>query len=279
MAYPISQLTIDLAAVLVPRPVGPLSGRALGSAPNLAAWAEPDILSLHEGLITAQASLYPEFELPEFARVVLCVAAQESTGDYTLHVPGGVSQGLMQVSPASVLADYAAHGEPLPPVAEPAGARRVSDPGYSVVMWAWYTRAVAMGGVSIAEYVHREAWGITTGARPRTMRRAMLAWLAGPAARELDAGVREKFSDYLARIGDYWCAAGFGDEDALERLLSRPLTGGVAFVREEEVSPNPDAAEPAVETPTAARRAAATEPANVRERAERRRRSKRRERV
>jgi hypothetical protein len=245
--YSITDLTRDLNAAMASRPVGPLSGRGLGNPANLELWGDEEIESLYEGLETARASLYPEFTMQEFARVATCVGMQESTGDLALYVAeGGVSQGLMQVSPATVVVDYEEFGLPIPPVVSPRVELRLDDPGTSVVMWAWYTRVSALSGVSVAEYVNRVAWDIDISNAERTLASGMLAWLEGPGADADDPAVRDHFRDYTSRIGDYWTESGFGSVSELNALMQRPLFGEIGYVLGSEPPPPP----PPVAKPT-----------------------------
>jgi hypothetical protein len=231
-SYGLSDMVLDFAHVIQSRPSGIFSHRPLGNSQNLDLWAMSEMESLYDGIATVHGLFYDEYSRETIARLILCVSMQESTGDHALHVPAGRSQGLMQVSPESVVADFDTYGQTLPSLREPLtpGRVNVSDPGTSVKLWGWYGNAAAHTGVSVAEYVHRVEWQIAAHRLRPTLAHALLAWLAGPSADVGQAATKAHFEEYLNRIQDYWIAAGFGSQRRLQLLLKRRLRGNVTYV-------------------------------------------------
>jgi hypothetical protein len=68
-------------------------------------WSVEHFESLYGGIDAIHTAFYEEYSLGTLARLVMCIGMQESTGDFLLGYPYAQSQGLMQVSPASVLSD------------------------------------------------------------------------------------------------------------------------------------------------------------------------------
>lgn len=234
--YSLSNMVLDFAHAVQSRPtsIGLLSGRPLGNSVNLDLWDITQMRSLYDGISTVHGLFYEGHSQETIARLILCLGMQESTGDPALNAPSGRSQGFMQVSPGSVVVDFDTFGEVLPsPYTNLVPGRvNLTDPGTSVKLWGWYGNAAAHSGVSVAEYVNRDAWNIKAERCSPTLAHAILAWLAGPSADVSDPITRVHFEDYLSRIRDYWVASGFGSEMTLLQLLSSRLQGGVSYVRE-----------------------------------------------
>jgi hypothetical protein len=232
--YSLSNMVLDFAHVIQSRPVGILSKRPLGNSANLDLWGMNEMQSLYDGISTVHSLFYEEHSQETIARLVLCLGMQESTGDLKLNVPSGRSQGFMQVSPESVLADFDTYGQVLPsPYAQLIpGQVNVTDPGSAVKLWGWYGNVAAHSGVSVAEYVNRDLWNLSAVRCTPTLAHAVLAWLAGPSADMSDSATKAHFKDYLNRIHDYWVGSGFGSRWKLQQLLTRRLRGGVSWVAE-----------------------------------------------
>jgi hypothetical protein len=224
----------DLFEAMKTRP-GVHSDRPLGNTANVALWGKPQVDSLWEGVFTAWKLFFRrEFDLRTFSRMVLCEGMQESTGDFRLGckpVDFGdhTSHGFMQVTPGSVLKDFANHGKVIRSalktrrgvvLARPDRTLQMdtSDPGLNVVIFAWYTKNSVLMGVSMQEYAHRVAWNIPPGNVTPIFGNCQLCWLAGPHNDFLGAGAAA-FRDYHARILDYYTGAGFGDVGAYEALI------------------------------------------------------------
>jgi len=238
----------DLQSVLKSRPDGGvLSGRPLGNSANIQLWTPELMGRLHHGIDLAQRLFYPEFKTMrlDFARLVLCEAAQESTGDFRLNVrpppldlqEDFTSHGLIQVTPASVVKDYASFGRPIvDPLTkrielDPATAAQqdLTDPCVNLLFWAWYTRNSVVAGVSMNEWAHRVVWHIPTGKVTRDFGNAQLTWLAGPHNDRHGSG-RRAYADYEARMADYWVQAQFGSLSRFHELLDVPLEARMMFV-------------------------------------------------
>jgi hypothetical protein len=189
---------------------------------------------LYGGIVAVQSAFYEEYSLQTLTRMILCVGMLESTGDPFLNYPDGQSQGFMQVSPASVVADYNAYGQIIssPSVSLVPDAVDVTDPGTSVMLWGWYGNIAAHTGVSIAEYVNRVEWNKDAHRRRPNLGHAILAWYAGPSADLSNEKIKRNFQDYLDRLSDYWVGSGFGSQGQLYHLLRRRLQGNVTHVTE-----------------------------------------------
>ena len=231
--YTPAMLQQDIANVLTSRPAG-VSGRALGNTVHVALWTAAKQARLYDAILTAHASFFPQMPLLEFAHLVLCEGAQESTGDYTQGVTGGISyndhtgQGFLQVTPATVVADYANYGTPVKDAAgltllDPAQALHfdLADPAVNTMLWAWYTKNSVTYGVSLAEAAHALVWHVTLGGVTRDYGNIMFDWLAGPHNDRHKNGAG--FVDYQARILDYWLQSRFGTQDRFNQLLNTPL--------------------------------------------------------
>ncbi len=240
-AYTSKQVLADLQALLISRP-GPLSGRHLGNPANLALWTPYKVQQLTIGLRVAQATFYPEIPLRDFARLILAEAAQESTGDFNLGVrpvdlQDHASQGLLQVTPASVLLDYKNYGLPIKDATgkvllDPAKAERLSLANVctNVLLWAWYTRNSVAFGVSFNEWAHRSEWHIPTGGVLRDFGNAQFTWLAGPHNDRHTAD--QGYADYYNRIADYYISSGFGTQAQLDALLATGFAAEPIAVRD-----------------------------------------------
>ena len=247
-AAAVAGVMADLRAVLVSRPNGGvLSGRALGNSANISLWTDSHLQRLHEGIELSRTLFYPEFKsLPvDFRRLLLCNCAQESTGDYRLNVVPIVlddhrSQGLIQVTPGSVVKDYVRFGQV---IRHPAQPQRVlldpqtvvradlADPLVSLLLWAWYTRNSLVAGVSLNEWIHRVQWNIPTGRVTRDFGNCQLTWLAGPHNDRHTNG-RRAFQDYWLRMKDYWVQARFGTGSRFDSLLKTRIENKMVLVKD-----------------------------------------------
>jgi hypothetical protein len=198
-------------------------------------WSVEHFESLYGGIDAIHTAFYEEYSLGTLARLVMCIGMQESTGDFLLGYPYAQSQGLMQVSPASVLSDFDTYGQiifnPYTGSNLIPGQVDITDPGTSVMLWGWYGNGAAHTGVSMAEYSNREAWNIKAYRRRPNLGHAMLAWYAGPSASLDNKDTKKQFIDYVHRILDYWVAAGFGSEGDMYKLMRRRLQGNITHVK------------------------------------------------
>lgn len=232
-AYDRENLLADLLNVISSRPAGPKSGEPLGNSANMALWTEDKVSSLYTGLSTAYRLLYPELEdLRTFARFVLCICMQESTGDHALNVGSPLDlaswagQGVLQVTAASVVKDFRDWGGRLGPLdPKKAHALDLGDPCTCILLWAWYSRACCLAGISIAEWVHRDEWGKVTGRVAKVYGNAMYAWLAGPG-KDFRVSASDHLTHYFARISDYWTSAGFGTAAECEAIVNTKIAWG-----------------------------------------------------
>lgn len=231
--YDRDALLTDLHTVLRPRPAGPASGELMGSEAAIALWTDEKVDSLYAGVSEAYRLLYPELkDLRTFARFVLCVCMQESTGDPGLNVScpmdmnSWAGQGLLQATPASVVKDFMDFGACLGPLdPKRAATFDLGDPCTSVLLWAWYSRACCLAGTSVTEWVHRKDWGKTTGGVARVYGNALYAWLAGPG-KDFQMVASSHLIHYFKRITDYWMAAEFGSEEDYEAIVDTRITWG-----------------------------------------------------
>ena len=230
--YGTRELLADLTLALASRP-GPLSGRYLGNPANLALWTPLKVQQLMIGLRAAQSQFFPELSLQDFARLMVAEGAQESTGDWNLGVrpidfSDHASQGFLQVTPASVVLDYANYGLPIQDangkvLIDPAKVSRMTlaNPGTNVLLWSWYTRNSVATGVSMNEWINRVAWNIPVGKVTRDFGNAQFTWLAGPHNDRHVAGAG--YDDYYRRIADYYVTSGFGSQQRFDQLLATPF--------------------------------------------------------
>lgn len=248
--YTKKQMMLDVQALLQAHP-GPLSGRPLGNPTNVQLYTPERLQQLWEGVCTAWARFFRrEFpSLREFARVVLCECAQESTMDYRLGVRAvsfqdHTSHGVIQVTPGSVLKDYSTWGTPIKSVlkgrtdvviADPAQTLQfdTSDMCLTITLWAWYTSNCVKCGVSLNEYAHRKAWHIQVGGVPRTYANCLLTWLAGPRNDTGTPSGAQSFADYYARICDYYVQGGFGTREAFDAHLATQLRAPLRHLTKE----------------------------------------------
>ena len=232
-AYNRAEMDANLNAVLQARP-GPRSGRPLGNPANLTMWSEAKRQSLYRGIVQARNIFYRELNLRDFAHMILSESAQESTGDFTLGVRpidfnDHASQGLIQVTPGSVVLDFLHWGKQVRSTSRQvlldpnqAAQMDLSDPTTSLMMWAWYTKNCVAIGTSIEEFQHRTAWNSPTGTIVRDFGNAQFVWLAGPHS---DRHVDDSgYQDYYNRINDYFVESGFGSQADFDRLLNTPLS-------------------------------------------------------
>ncbi len=241
MAYTQEEFRSDLFHAMLSRPDtrGNLSGRALGNSANRAMWTLDKVRSLFCGIRAAHELFFRRVvpDLREYARAIVCTCMQESTGDFRLNLPRPAevpffrdhrSYGVIQVTPASVLADYAAFGMAIQDArsgmsVSPRGPFDLSDPFTNVVVHAWYTTNSVAVGTSLREHAYREVWHIRPGNVRRDFGNCLFTWLAGPHNDRHDPADSAAFDDYRKRIGDYWVKAGFGTRARFDELLDSPM--------------------------------------------------------
>lgn len=249
MDYNKTQLKKDIASVLQSQP-GPLSGRYLGNPSNNSLYTTERISQLWEGICVAWVRFYrKEFPLlKEFARMVLCECAQESTMNYNLNVKPfdfnvHESMGIIQCTPGSVLKDFAKWGVPIKSVLRNRTNVVVADPKFalqfdlsnmclSLTLWAWYTKNCVLMGVSMNEYAHRKAWNIETSKVTPIYGNCLLTWLAGPRNDISTNNGKASFQDYYNRICDYWTQSGFGDKQTFDAHISQRISSLSYLVKE-----------------------------------------------
>lgn len=249
--YNLSQMREDITALLQSR-AGPMSGRPLGNPTNASLYDDRSrITQLWEGVCTAWVRFYRrEFpSLRDFARVVLCECAQESTMNYQLGVKpvrfdDHTSHGIIQVTPGSVLKDFAAWGTPISSVlkgrtnvvvADPSTAQQLdtSNMCSSIVIWAWYTSNNVKCRMSLNEHAHRNAWHSTPSEVQQIYGNCLLAWLAGPR-NDIDAPSGQRsFEDYYNRICDYYVQSGFGPKASFDQHMRTTLQGPLRFLQKQ----------------------------------------------
>jgi hypothetical protein len=232
--YSITNFKADLFNAMKSRPDTGLYG-GLGNSQNILLWTPDKIQSFYNGIITANNLFYRELQLIDFARLIICEAMQESTGDFRLGVKpidlnDHTSHGIIQVTPASVLLDYYNYGLPIIDyqghLVLSSGKVKgldLSDPGIGVIIWAWYTHNCVVMGVSMNEWMNRIAWNTPTKGVKRIYKNSLITWLEGP---HNDCTVRTDpgFDHYYYRIMSYYTVSGFGDKAKLDTLLNTPLT-------------------------------------------------------
>lgn len=250
MDYNKSQLFNDIKSLLQTRP-GPASGRPLGNPNNIALYSPEKVASVWEGICTSWVRFFrKEFpSLKNFARMVLCECAQESTMDYRLGVrpvdfSDHTSHGIIQVTPGSVLKDYTAWGLPIKSalkgrtgkvIADPNKTLQfdLTDPCLSIVIWAWYTKNSVLMGVSMNEFSHRKVWNIPAGSTTQIYGNCLLTWLAGPHNDINKPSGKASFEDYYKRQLDYWVQSGFGDAGQFDANIQTRLSPTLSHLKQE----------------------------------------------
>jgi hypothetical protein len=231
--YSIQNFQNDLFNAMKSRPDPKYGG--LGNTANIQLWTPAKVQSFYDGVITAHNLFYWEFDLIDFAQLIICESMQESTGDYRLGVKpvnfdDHSSQGIIQVTSGSVLLDYYNYGIPIVNhigklVLSPNTLLNLdlSDPGIGVIIWAWYSKNCVIMGVSMNEWMNRIAWNIPTKGVKRLYKNSLFTWLSGP---HNDASVKTDpgFDHYYYRIMSYYTGSGFGDKVKLDSLLGTILT-------------------------------------------------------
>lgn len=250
--YDRATMRTDIERLLRSSHTGLYSGRGLGDLSKLPLWTPDRIDQLWEGAATAWVRFYRK-EVPSlkhFARMVLCECAQESTMDYRLGVKQPIdfrdhtSHGVIQVTPGSVLHDFARFGRRIQSalvgrrgvvLADPARVRALdfdtSNCAGNIVMFAWYTKNTVNMGMSMNEYAHRIAWNTPTAPVKRVFGTAQLTWLAGPR-NSIDTH-QAAYQDYYNRILDYWVHGGFGTKEEFDAHIQTPIVNELVLVTPE----------------------------------------------
>lgn len=231
--YTLTQFKEDLINAMINRnPV--YSGRGLGNSLNINLWTDKKIKRFYDGIVTAHGLFFiKEFSLKDFARLIICESMQESTGDYNLGVKkidftDHTSHGIIQITPASVVLDYYNYGYPIVDIngnfiLNPNDIMNLdtSDPGMSIVLWAFYTKNCVNMGMSFNEYINRKIWYSKPSNVTKDLGNCMFNWLGGP--RNDRHSNNSPFDDYYKRILDYYVCSGFGTKEDFDRLISIKL--------------------------------------------------------
>lgn len=231
--YTINNFKTDLFNAMITR--NPIySNRPLGNSLNINLWSDKKINSFYTGIITAHKLFFlKELSLNDFARLVICVSMQESTGNYNLGVKkidfkDHTSHGIIQVTPGSVLIDYYNYGKPIVDIngkfiLNPSDILNLdtSDPGPCVVVWALYTKACVLFGMSFNEYVNRIEWYSNPSEVTKDIGNCLFNWLAGPRN---DRFINKNaFDDYYKRILDYYVSSSFGNKAKFDNILNTKI--------------------------------------------------------
>jgi hypothetical protein len=221
--------------------------RPLGNSYNIPMWTNKKIDELWEGIVTAWKLFFmKEFpQLQKFSRLVIAVCIHASTGDYSLNcsqvdLKDWTAQGFAQVTPASALKEYYLFGKPINSaihgcygkvLADPTKVREMdtSNPGLTVLMWAWYTKNCVVTGVSFVEYANRVQWNTPLNRVTPVVGNCLLTWVAGPHNDFLGAGARA-FNDCYKRVLDYYTQSGFGSKYEFDAIMHIPLCKELVFV-------------------------------------------------
>lgn len=249
MSYLEAQFKMDLFNAMQSRPNGgKYSGRALGNTQNISLWNAAKVHDFYSGIVTAYNIFFSnELALQDFARLIICESMQESTGDYRLGVTPTISfsdhtsQGIIQVTPGSVLLDYSQFGMPIIDVngvmvLSPSTVQNadLSNPGLCTIIWAWYNKNSVLMGVSMNEWINRDLWHIPIGGVTQDYGNCMLTWLAGPHNDRWKDNA--PFLDYYNRILDYAIGAGFFDKQTFDKLLGTKLSPPIIGVYSSSVA-------------------------------------------
>lgn len=250
MDYSKKILKEDIVKLLQSRP-GLTSGRYLGNPNNIQLYTPERISEMWEGICTAWVRFFrKEFpSLKNFARMVLCECAQESTMDYKLGVKpftfaNHESMGVIQCTPGSVLKDYHRWGTKINSVMKGRKDVVILDPEktlkfdladtcLSIVLWAWYTKSSVIMGVSMNEYGHRKAWNIQVGGTTQIYGNCLLTWLAGPRNDITKPNGKASFQDYYNRQLDYWVQSDFGTQAQFDANINVKLDPKLSFLLKE----------------------------------------------
>lgn len=237
--YTVQDLSGDIMNVLTTRPNNNgLSGIALGNNDNKRLWDDEHLKKLYDGIVKSQNIFFPQIPLQSFARLILCECAQESTGNYNLTVvPVDLSdfksQGIIQLTPGSVLKDYMNHGIQFDDSLIPSEVTKwdLSDPEIQILIWSWYTYNSVLAGVSLEEYCNRIAWNTQRLYEvTRDYGNLQLCWLAGPR-NDRHTNAKNNYQDYYNRICDYWVGSTFGTRSDFDNLIDTKLNGDIKFVK------------------------------------------------
>jgi hypothetical protein len=232
--YTFSVFKRDLLYALRSRP-GVYSNRALGDSSKRALWTDAKLLSLYNGITTSHSVFFSkELKLSEYARLIIAECMQESTGDYNLNVhpisfTDHRSQGIIQVTPGSVLIDYKKWGMPVPGTTlHPDTIQKVdlSDPGVCIVIWAWYTKNCVQMKMSMNEYANKTKWNSQASEFVvQDIGNCMFTWLGGPRSDRTNDP--KGFEDYYLRILDYFVQSKFGSKNKFDALIARRISPGI----------------------------------------------------
>lgn len=240
MPYTIENLTADIFNTIRSRPQGMYSGRALGNSANAAMWTSDKIQQFYNGIVTAFNLFMTGMELTDFARLIVCECAQESTLSWDLGVKPVVltdhtSQGIIQTTPGSVLLDYSNYGTPICDVTgkivlnpRTVTSLDLADPGVCIIIWAFYNTNSVKMGVSMSEYENRIAWNIPVGGVTKVYANLMETWLSGPHNDVVkNPKSAQGFQDYYLRILDYYTVSGYGSKTEFDALLATPVNDNI----------------------------------------------------
>ncbi len=238
--YTITSFKTDLMNAMQSRP-GLYSGRALGDTSKQALWTDDKLQQFFEGVKTAHRLFFSrELAFLDFAQLIIAECMQESTGDYKLNIRKPISftdhqsQGIIQVTPGSVLLDYKNWGMPIPGTTlhpDRVESIDLTDPGICIVIWAWYTKNCLQMKMSMNEYINRQKWN----SRPSDfvvadVGNCMFTWLGGPRSDRTNDP--KGFEDYYLRILDYYVRAGFGSKAKFDILIRKPANkSGIRYVK------------------------------------------------
>ena len=208
-------------------------------------WTDEEKLkSLLAGITQAHELFFPMFPLKQFARLVVCECAQESTlawnlgadenGRISANLDDHKSYGVIQNTMAAGIKEYQNYGMPFADF-DPSKISSIdlTDPRVCVLQWAWFTYNTVQAGISLTEYANRKAWNPSgIGKVKKIYANVLFNWLAGGANDVTTPDGSKAFKDYHDRIQAYWVHGKFGTDAEFDDLINTSIEGEIKYVKD-----------------------------------------------